>query len=79
MCPLCEGLCLFPQWQRLAVYSVGSGGPVQSVRVPLQLFPLMLFLVWHLSIVINGHASSDWLPGQMLVWVRLGDVCVMLG
>ena len=35
-------------------------------------FYLMLFLVWCLSIVIDRHASSDRLPGPMLVWVHLG-------
>ena len=27
---------------------------------------------WCLSIVTDGHASSDWSPGPMLVGVRLG-------
>ena len=35
-------------------------------------FSLMLFLVWRVLIVIEGHASSDWSPGPMLMWVRLG-------
>ena len=35
----------------------------------LQLF-LMLFSVWCLSIIIDGHASSDWLLGPMLVKVH---------
>ena len=69
MCPLCEGLCSFLQWQRLAVYSMGFGVPVQSVRVPLQLFLLWLFPVWCLSIVIDRCASSHQSPGSMLVWV----------
>ena len=43
-----------------------------SVRVPLQPFSLMLFPVWHLSIVIDRRASSDWSPGLMLVWARPG-------
>ena len=42
-------------------------------------FSLVLPSVWHLSIVTNGHASSDWSLGPMLVCVRLGDVCVVLG
>ena len=78
VCPLCEGLCSFPRWQHLAVCSIGSGVPVQSVRVPFQPFSLMLFPVWHLSIVINGRASSDRSPGPMLVWVRVGLSYVML-
>ena len=72
MCPLCEGPCLFPWWRCLAVCSMASGVPVQSVRVLLQPFSLMLFLVWCLSIVINGRTSSDRLPGPILVWVHLG-------
>ena len=51
---------------------MGSGVPVQGVRVPLQPFSLMLFPVCHLSIIIDGHTSSDWSPGPMLVWDRLG-------
>ena len=35
-------------------------------------FSLMLFLVWHLLIVIDRHASSDQSPGPMLMWVHLG-------
>ena len=41
--------------------------------------PLVSLLVWRLSIVINGHTSSDQSLGPMLIWVCLGDVCVMLG
>ena len=33
--------------------------------------------VWHLSIVTNGRASSDWSPGPMLVWVHLGLFCIV--
>ena len=77
MCPLCEGPCSFPWWQHLAVCSMGSRVPVQSVRVPLQPFSLMLFLVWHLSIVIDRRTSSDQSPGPMFVWVRLGLSYVM--
>ena len=51
---------------------MGSGVPVQSVRVPLQPFSLMLFLVWRLSIVIDRCTSSDQSLGLMLVWVHLG-------
>ena len=77
VCPLCEGPCLFLWWQHLAVCSVGSGVPVQSVRVPLQPFSLMLFLVWCLSIVIDRCTSSDRSPGPMLMWVHLGHSYVL--
>ena len=50
-----------------------------NVRISLQLFSLVLPSAWHLSIVTDGHASSDWSLGPMLVCVRLGDVCVMIG
>ena len=56
----------------------GVQGFCVNVRIPLQLF-LMSLLVWRLSIVINGHTSSDQSLGPMLIWVCLGDVCVMLG
>ena len=39
----------------------------------------MLPLFWCLSIITDGRASSDWLLGPMLMCVRLGDVCVVLG
>ena len=38
----------------------------------LRFFFVISPLVWCLSIVTNGHASSDWLPGPMLVGVHLG-------
>ena len=38
---------------------------------------LMSLPVWHLSIVIDGCASSDRSPGPMLVWIRLGLFCVL--
>ena len=31
-----------------------------NVRIPLQLFSLMSPSAWHLSIVTDGRASSDW-------------------
>ena len=77
VCPLCEGLCLFPWWQHLAVCSMGSGVPVQSVRVPLQPFSLVLCPVWHLLIIIDGHASSDRLLGLILMWVDMGPSYVV--
>ena len=77
MCPLCEGLCSFLRWQHLAVCSMGSGVPVQSVRVPLQPVSLVLFPVWRLSIIIDRCTSSDWSLGLMLVCVHLGLFYVM--
>ena len=57
----------------------GVWGFCVNVRIPLQLFSLISPSVWRLSIVTNGRASSDWLPGPMLMCVRLGDVCVVMG
>ena len=57
----------------------GVWGFCVNVRVPLQLFSLMSPSVWPLLIITDGHASSDWSLGPMLVCVRLGDVCVVLG
>ena len=39
----------------------------------------MLPSAWHLSIITDGCASSDWLPGPMLICVHLGDVCIVIG
>ena len=44
-------------------------GLLCKVSVHFYSFSLMLFLVWCLSIVIDGHASSDWSLGPMLVKV----------
>ena len=67
VCPLCEGLCLFPQWQHLAVCSVGSGVPVQSVRVPLQPF---------FSHVVSGLAPVDCHRLVRFFWLVTGtDAC----
>ena len=57
----------------------GVRGFCVNVRIPLQLFSLVSPSVWFLSIVTDGRASSDWLPGPMLMCVHLGDVCIMMG
>ena len=57
----------------------GVQGFCVNVRVLLQLFSLVSPSVWRLSIVTNGHTSSDWLLRPMLMCVHLGDVCVMMG
>ena len=57
----------------------GVWGFCVNVRIPLQLFSLISPSAWHLLIVTDGHASSDWSPGPMLVCVHLGDVCVVMG
>ena len=40
---------------------------------------LMLFPVWHLLIVIDRRASSDWSPGSMFVWVHCILCVVFIG
>ena len=57
----------------------GVQGFCVNVRVPLRLFSLVSLSAWHLSIVTDGRASSDWSPGPMFVCVCLGDVCVVMG
>ena len=57
----------------------GVQGFCVNVRIPLQLFSLISPSAWHLLIVTNGRTPSDWSPGPMLVCVRLGDVCVVMG
>ena len=43
-----------------------------DVSPSLQFFFVISPLVWCLSVVTDGHASSDWSPGPMLVDVHLG-------
>ena len=57
----------------------GVWGFCVNVRIPLQLFSLVSLSAWHLSIITDGHASSDWSPGPMLVCVHLGDICIVMG
>ena len=57
----------------------GILGLCVNVSMPLRLFPIVLPSAWCLSIVTNGHASSDWLLGPMLMCVHLGVICVVIG
>ena len=57
----------------------GVRGFCVNVRIPLQLFSLISPSAWRLLKVTDGCASSDWSLGPMLMCVRLGDVCVMMG
>ena len=47
-------------------------GLCADVSPSLRFFFAISPLVWCLSVVTDGHASSDWLPGPMLVDVCLG-------
>ena len=49
-----------------------------NVRIPLRLFSLVSPSAWCLLIVTDGHASSDWSPGPMLMCVRLGVICIII-
>ena len=57
----------------------GILGLCVNVSMPLQLFSVISPSAWCLSIVTNGHASSDWSPGPMLMGVCLGVICIMIG
>ena len=71
MGPLYEGSCSFPRWQCLAACSVESGVSVYvKCKSTFTAFSLVLLLVWHLSIVIDGRTSSDRSLGPMLVRVH---------
>ena len=59
--------------------SHGVQGFCVNVRILLKLFSLVSPSVWCLSIITDGCASSGWSPGPMLVCVRLGDVCIVMG
>ena len=43
-----------------------------DVSLSLRFFSVISPLVWCLSVITDGHASSDWSLGPMLVDVRLG-------
>ena len=43
-----------------------------DVSPSLRFFSVISPLVWCLSVVTDGHASSDWSLGPMLIDVRLG-------
>ena len=79
MCALCEGPCSFPQWQCLAVCSMGSGVPVQSVRVPLQLFLSCCFWSGICQLSLTGMLLLIGCRDQCLcgfIWVFSWDVIV---
>ena len=57
----------------------GILGLCVNVSIPLRLFSLVSPSAWCLSIVTDGRASSDQSLGPMLMCVRLGDICVMIG
>ena len=57
----------------------GILGLCVNVSIPLQFFSLVSPSAWCLSIVIDGHTSSDWSLGPMLVCVCLGDICIVIG
>ena len=65
---LCRGSYLSPRWQCPLLVPWGPGLLCKDVRTSYS--SLVLFSVWHLLIVIDGYASSDWLLGLMLVKVR---------
>ena len=50
-----------------------------DVSPSLRFFSVILPSVWCLSVITDGHASSDWSLGPMLVCNHLGDVCVVMG
>ena len=57
----------------------GILGLCVNVSIPLRLFSLVSPSAWCLSIVTDGHTSSDRSPGPMLMCVCLGDICVVIG
>ena len=50
-----------------------------DVSLSLRFFTVVSPSAWCLSVVTDGHASSDWSPGPMFVDVRLGVICVVIG
>ena len=65
---LCGGSYLSLRWQHPLLVLWGLGLLCKDVRMSYS--SLVLFLVWRLSIIIDGCASSDRSLGPMLVKVR---------
>ena len=57
----------------------GILGLCVNVSMPLRLFSVVSPSARCLSIITDGHASSDWSLGPMLVGVRLGVICIVIG
>ena len=54
-------------------------GLCMDVSLSLRFFSVVLPSAWCLSVITDGHTSSDWSPGPMLVDVCLGVICVVIG
>ena len=54
-------------------------GLCMDVSPSLRFFSVISPSAWCLSVVTDGHASSDWSPGPMLVDVHLGVICIVIG
>ena len=50
-----------------------------DVSPSLRFFSVVSPSAWCLLVVTDGHASSDWSLGPMLVDVHLGVICVVIG
>ena len=57
----------------------GILGLCMDVSVSLWFFSVVSPSAWCLLIVTDGHASSDWSLGPMLVDVHLGVICIVIG
>ena len=64
---LCGGLYLSLQWQHSLLVPWDPGLLCKDVRTSYS--SLISFLVWRLSIIIDGCTSSDWSPGPMFIKV----------
>ena len=81
-CSLLGVMCRFMVIPTVTVFYClfrGILGLCVNVSMLLWLFSVVLPSAWCLSIVTDGHASSDWSPGPMLVDVHLGVICVVIG
>ena len=54
-------------------------GSMRECKCASATLPVVSPSAWCLSIITDGHASSDWSLGPMLMCVHLGDVCIMIG
>ena len=85
ICGLLASRCVVCQFMVIpmvtAFYCLFHGilGLCVHVSVSLRFFSVLSPSAWCLSVITDGHTSSDWSPGPMLMDVHLGVICVVIG
>ena len=85
ICGLLTSRCVMCRFMVIPVVTAfyclfrGILGLCMHVSVSLWFFSVVSPSAWCLLVVTDGHASSDWSLGPMLVDVHLGVICIMIG